>query len=120
MALTKSQDAIWQKAKSLGAGEQGVALSNEMCSYLVARIVLDLDQRTRFSEVPTNLPPLFGNRGAEELVLPGLDGKAIFGRVVAVIPAADTYFACLAALQKARLKYERILSTQPIPTLEQV
>ena len=30
------------------------------------------------------------------------------------------YFACLSALHKARLKYERILSTQPIPTLEQV
>jgi hypothetical protein len=99
MALTKSQAAIWQKAKSLGAGEQTVALSDEMCSYLVARIILDLEQQSRFPEVPPNIPPLFGN---------------------AAIPDADTYFACLAALQKARLKYERILSTQPIPTLEQV
>ena len=120
MALTKSQEAIWQKAKSLGAGEQAVSLTDEMCNYLLARIVLDLQKRSGFAEVPSNLLPLFANRPASELVLPGLDSKAFFERVVAAIPDADTYFACLAALQKARLKYEAILSTQPIPTLEQV
>ena len=41
-------------------------------------------------------------------------------RLVAANSDADTYFACLAASHKARLKYEMILSTQPIPTLEQV
>jgi hypothetical protein len=120
MALTKSQEAIWQKAKSLGAGEQAVSLTDEMCSYLLARIVLDLQQRSGFPDIPPNLPPLFSNRSASELILPGLDCKAFFERVVAAIQDADTYFACLAALQKARLKYETILSTQPIPTLEQV
>lgn len=30
------------------------------------------------------------------------------------------YFACLSTVHKARLKYETILETQPIPTLEQV
>ncbi|MFF0541735.1 hypothetical protein [Prescottella sp. R16] len=32
----------------------------------------------------------------------------------------DTYFACIGMLHKARLKYEKILSSQPIPTMEQV
>ncbi len=120
MALTKSQGAIWQKARSLGAGEQAVSLTDEMCCYLLARIVLDLQWRSGFPDVPSNLPPLFANRPASELVLSGLDGKAFFERVIAAIPDADTYFACLAALHKARLKYDTILSTQPIPTLEQV
>jgi hypothetical protein len=120
MALTKAQAAIWQKAKALGAGDQAVVLSDEMCCYLLARIVLDLEQQGKFPKVPVNLPPLFTNQAASELVLPGVGAKAFYESVVAGIPDADTYFACIAALQKARLKYERILSTQPIPTLEQV
>ncbi len=120
MPITKAQAAIWQKAKALGAGGQAVALSDEMCNYLLARIVLDLQEQARFPEVPSNLLPLFTKEPASKLVLTGMDSKAFYESVLAVIPDADTYFACLAALQKARLKYERILSTQPIPTLEQV
>jgi hypothetical protein len=48
------------------------------------------------------------------------DSRAMFERLVDVAPDADTYYACLATLQKARLKYQRILETQPISTLEQV
>jgi hypothetical protein len=33
---------------------------------------------------------------------------------------ADTYFACLANLHKRRLKYERIMQTQAMPTIDQV
>jgi len=120
MALTKAQASIWQKAKALGAGEQAVALTDEMCSYLLARIVFDLEQQRRFPDLPPKVPPLFTGQPASNLVLSGVDAKALFESVVSAIPDADTYFACLAALQKARLKYERILSTQPIPTLEQV
>ena len=35
-------------------------------------------------------------------------------------PTRTSNFACLAALHKARLKYERILETQPVPTIDQV
>jgi hypothetical protein len=54
------------------------------------------------------------------LSIEGHEPKALFERLVAANSDADTYFACLAALHKARLKYERILCDQPIPTLEQV
>jgi hypothetical protein len=120
MALTKAQASIWQKAKALGAGDQAVALTDEVCSYLLARIVLDLGQQRKFPSLPTSVPALFTNQPASELALTGIDAKVLFEAVVDAIPDADTYFACLAALLKARLKYERILSTQPIPTLEQV
>lgn len=91
-----------------------------MCAFLIGRMLLDLDRRKEFPEIPATLPPLFSNGPAAELVLPGVDGKELFSRVAASVRDADTYFACLAALQKARLKYERILSAQPLPTLEQV
>lgn len=120
MALTRLQSAIWEKARALGAGEQGVALSDEMCAYLLARIVVDLGRQEDFREVPASLPELFEDRPAAELTLPRVNSDELFRRVVEAIPDADTYFACLASLQKARLKYERILSEQPLPTLEQV
>lgn len=120
MALTKSQEAIFQKARALGGGDQAVALTDEMCNYLLARVAVDLDRSAEFSGIPSDLPPLFSDCPAADLVLSGFDTKEFFTRLVAAIPDADTYFACLASLQKARLKYERILSVQPIPTLEQV
>ena len=102
MALTQSHAAIWQKAKSLGGGDQAVALSDEMCSYLLGRMVLDLNRRADFPEIPARLPPLLGNQPAAELVLPGINGKELFERIISKVRDAETYFACLAALQKAR------------------
>jgi hypothetical protein len=64
--------------------------------------------------------PFFGNAKLESLKIYGVDAKGLFERLVANHPDIDTYFACLAALHKARLKYDRILQTQPLPTLEQV
>lgn len=119
MTLTKSQESIWQKARALGAGAQGISINDEVCAYLIGRIILDLDLKKQFHRLP-DLPPLFSKDTGESLVLKGVDSKDLFERLVQVEPNADTYFACLAALHKARLKYERILVTQPIPTLEQV
>jgi hypothetical protein len=120
VGLTAVQKAIWQKARSLGSGGQAVALRDDACSYLIARIVSDLDLGKEFPEFPSVVPSFFTSGDSSALVLAELDSKALFERLVAAVPDADTYFACLAALHKARLKYERILSTQPIATLEQV
>lgn len=120
MALTRTQAAIWQKARSLGGGGQAVALDDATCNYLLGRIVLDLGLGTRFPEVPGSLPELFSSARADELLLPGLESRTLFERLILAEPDADTYFACLAALHKARLKYERVLRTQPMPTLEQI
>jgi hypothetical protein len=120
MALTRAQAAIWQKARSLGGGGQAVGLDDEACNYLLGRIVLDLGLEASFPRIPKSLPPLFSSACADKLNLTGFDSRELFEGLIAARPDADTYFACLAALHKARLKYERILSSQPMPTLEQV
>ncbi len=120
MGLTKTQAAIWQKARSLGNGAQGVGLSEESCAYLVGRIVQDLQLGRQFPEFAPELAPFFTDEPLDQLIVQGLDSKALFERLVSSQPDADMYFACLATMHKARLKYERILSTQPLPTLEQV
>lgn len=120
MALSKSQASIWQKARSLGAGGQAISLTDEICAYLVGRIVIDLGLQSAFPEASNSLPEFFSKQPLTSLVLPGVDCDALYERLVTKNADTDVYFACLAALHKARLKYERILSTQPIPTLEQV
>ena len=120
MGLTKAQATIWQKARVLGNGDQAVGLSDGCCAYLVGRIAQDLHVLMDFPEIPASLPEFFLAGPLDQLQVPGLDAKELFERLVTQHRDTDTYFACLAALHKARLKYERILSVQPLPTLEQV
>jgi len=120
VALSQAQRAMINKARAVGGSQQGVALTDETCSYLIAVIANDLGFSSSFPELP-NLPtPFFATRVLEELQLPNSNLMALFERLVGLDPNADTYFACLATLHKSRLKYERILQTQPLPTIDQV
>lgn len=120
MGLTKAQATIWQKARSLGNGDQAVGLSDGCCAYLVGRIAQDLNVLKDFPDVPASLPEFFSAGPLDQLLVSDVDAKDLYERLVTRHQDTDTYFACLAALHKARLKYERILSVQPLPTLEQV
>jgi hypothetical protein len=120
MALTQAQRSIISKARAVGGGKQGVALSDEACAFLVGVIARDLRLLKRFPEIPKGLPEFFGPGPLERLAVPSVDFVALFERLVGLDENADTYFSCLATLHKARLKYERILQTQPVPTIDQV
>ena len=54
------------------------------------------------------------------LEAPGVAFLPLLERLIGLVPDADTYFVSLAKLHKTRLKYEKILKSQPLPTLEQV
>ncbi len=95
-------------------------LSDEACCYLVAVIVSDLGLSKKFPELPNAPKPLFGKDRLETLTLPGLDFWVLTERLLTADPNADTYFSCLAMLHKSRLKYERILERQAIPSMDQV
>jgi hypothetical protein len=120
MALTQSQKATIAKAQAVGGGRQGVALSKDACAYIIAVIAKDLNLSDRFPEITTDPPAFFGTQPLKSLVITGLNFIRLFERLTTMMPDVDTYFHCLATLHKARLKYERILETQPVPTIEQV
>ena len=87
-----------------------------------ARIWLALSQKTLGCSCTSRsfekgLPRFFGSQPLESLRLSNQDFLALFERLVTLEPNADTYFSCLSTLHKSRLKYERILRTQPIPTI---
>lgn len=120
MALTQAQSAIFERARALGGGGQAVALTDDACRFLIGVIARDLELLDRFPEFPTEIPAFFGTYPLASLTLAGPDVASLLERLLTLDPNADTYFACLAALHKARLKYERILEVQPLPTIDQV
>ena len=120
MGLSNSQRAIIERARALGSGEQAVALTDEMCAYLVAVIADDLGLRNKFPEFKGKVTPFFTTTPLRDLQIGGVDFTALYERLLGLNKDADTYFVCLAAMHKGRLKYETILRTQPLPTVEQV
>jgi hypothetical protein len=120
MALSQSQRSLVEKARVLGSGSAGLVLSDEVCTYLVAVIVSDLGLGAKFPEIPSHVPGFFSTADIERLLLSGARFEPLLERLLSLDRNADTYFACLANLHKRRLKYQRILRSQPIPTIDQV
>lgn len=120
MALKKTQQAIWEKSRAMGSGDQAVGLDDGKCAYLIATIAHDLALADDIPGLPGTIPDFFGAEGLDTLVVETGDALALFENLVRLDDDADMYYACLASLHRARLKYEAILQAQPIPTLEQV
>lgn len=120
MVLSTSQRAMIERARALGAGEQAVALTDEICAYIVAVIADDLGLSDKFPEFKGKVTPFFTSTPLKDLNIGGVNFVALFERLITLNKDADTYFVCLAALHKGRLKYETILRTQPMPTVEQI
>jgi|SRR5579884_210399 len=119
MGLTKAHLSILEKARALGAGAQGVALTDNQCKGLIGVIAQDLTVTDRFPGLP-RLPTYFEASPPEALEIVQGSLEQMFEQLVTEVPDGETYFASLAALHKGRLKYRRILATQPLPTIEQV
>ena len=120
MVLTQGQKTMIARVQSLGSGGQAVALNEEVCAYLAAVIVRDLALHAYFPEIPKRFPKFFSPGPLSRLKLANVPFLGMFERLVCLDPNADVYFESLAALHKARLKYERILETQAVPSLDQV
>jgi hypothetical protein len=119
MALTKSQLSIVARAQSLGGGELGVVLSDRKCNFLIGTIARDLGVLGHFPELEGDFPDIFSADSPEALEFGG-NFLEMFERLLRLQPDADTYFSCLSALHKSRLKYYKILERQPVPTMDQV
>lgn len=120
MALTRAQQTLLEKARALGSGAQGVALTDPQCRGLIGIVARDLGLEESFPEIPSRLANYFEVKPPESLVIEDGSVVGMFERLVNLRVDAETYFACLAALHKGRMKYRRILATQPVPTIDQV
>src|SRR5262245_33694137 len=120
MGLAKSQQILITKARIPGGSELGVFLNDATCTYLAAVIISDLGVTQHFLEILASISPFFVSQKMDELKIDGLNFLLLLERLFTIYSDADTYFYCVATLHKARLKYERILQSQAIPTIDQV
>jgi hypothetical protein len=121
MVLTQSQRALIERSRAAGGGELATGLSDEACTFIVATIVRDLQLLHEFPEIgKIEFSEFFDEPDPRKLEIPDVDFYRFIERLFEIVPDADTYFACLATLQKSRLKFTHILEHQPIPTMDQV
>jgi hypothetical protein len=118
--LTKLQVRNLTKAQLAGSGGQAVPLDTHDTAYLVAVVARDLGLEAKFPEYrAVSIPEFFEATPASYPSLPIEKFPLLYERLLEE-PDAETYFMCLARMYKSRLKYERILERQAIPTMEQV
>ena len=120
MSLSQMQKSLIERARNVGNSEMAVPIDDAAGAYLLARVIVDLGLRAHYAELPEEVPPFYETAPVSSLALDGIDFEALAEKVFTTTPDADTYFSCLAALLKARLKFERILRRQPFPTMDQV
>ena len=119
MPLSQAQRGMWERARSIGNSDSAIALSEGMCRYLIQRIVLDLGQGS-LDGYSAHVPEFYSVRDPFELTIEGPPALYLYDSLCSQFRDADTFFLCLATLQKSRLKYENIQRTQPIPSFEQI
>jgi hypothetical protein len=116
MGLSQAQKAILEKARASGSGGQAVQIGDAGCNYVIGVVATDLGFAKKFPELG-EIPGFFT---PGSLRPPARLGEhkvtALFERLVSLDKDADTYFACLSALYKGRLKYDVILKTQAFPS----
>jgi hypothetical protein len=120
LGLTQAQRTLLERARSVGAGNMGVALSDGACAFIVSAIARDLQVEEHFEDILGDPVDFFDLPPGEAEVETQMSVTDLFERLVDHARDGDTYFACLASLQKSRLKYARILECQPLPTMDQV
>ncbi len=120
MVLNVVQRTLFQKARAPGGGDQAVGLDDAACRALILLVARDLDRAAAFPDIP-DVPDLYAADPPDVLrVEAPVEPLEMFERLLeACGQDAGMYFSSLASLLKARLKYRKILSTQPISTIDQ-
>jgi len=120
VGLSQLERSAIERARNTGNSALAVPLTDEICKYLVAVIVRDRGHGDRFPGLPSDVPEFFS--AAALLQSPEVPGDffSLLSELAEIERDTVTYFSCLAALHKGRLKYHRILQCQPLPTVEQV
>jgi hypothetical protein len=120
VSLSASQSTIYQRIRSSSTSKQAVSLSDDAIRILTFISAQDLGVLSFLPSAPPNIPTFFSAELTSDYRCPGPSPKALFARLCEVKEDADTYVSCLATLHKGRLKYRRVLETQPLPSMDQV
>jgi hypothetical protein len=118
MGLTQAQQALINRARTT-SGTSGAVLAEAVCAYLCVTIIYDLGLQDHFPDLPTAWPEFYAV-APDEIQMADVPYVPLLVDLLRLDANADTYFYCLATLHKARLKYNRIMQAQPVPTVDQI
>lgn len=119
MPLTTAQSAAYQRILNPGSSAQAVRLPEAHVRALMYIAARDIGL-AGLPDLAADIPDLFADSFDLAFEFPGRPARDLFELALSLNPEMETYIACLAALDKARLKYRRVLATQPLPTMDQV
>lgn len=117
--LTNPQQLSFEKLREKGSSPQDLGLSEEHIKFVIARSALDLQIST--VRVPSTLPEVSSGEVRADYIFPEqFDSLAEYKKLLTAEPDAETYASCLGRILRARLKYQCVLETQSLPTMDQV
>jgi hypothetical protein len=119
LTLDPTRRAAFSNARRLGAGAARITLDDNGCRKIIGTIARDLAVTDDRVAQPADLPAFYSPEFADWQSA-GATGLEAFEALVETVTDGDLFFRCLAAIHLRRMKYQRILATQPLPTLEQV
>lgn len=120
MALSTAQSAAYTKLRQTSSSGQAVALSDSALRALISIAARDLGLDSSVDVPTVGVPGLYDPSFSLDFTLEGDDPRALYERVIRANPEAETFIACAAAIHKARLKYQRVLASQPLASTNQV
>lgn len=117
MTLTQRLKSVWTKARKPDTSVLKVSLEPHDYAYLILRVFKDLGVTP---PVQADIDEFFDYRFNSTIELDNIEPMALLESLAEQIPDGELYFECLATLAKRRLKYRRILESQPIPYFDEV
>jgi hypothetical protein len=119
VTLSTTQRGFFEKARRLGTGAALIQLDDNECRKLANVISRDLGVADARIIPPDGLPEFY-DPSFVDFSADGPPAHEIFEALVENVTDGELFFHCLSAIHLRRIKYARILATQPMPTLEQV
>lgn len=120
MALTTAQSVAYTKLRQTSSSGQAVALSDSAIRALIFIAARNLELHGAINVPTEGVPELYDPSFSLDFTLEGEDPRVLYERIIHANPEAETFIACAAAIHKARLKYQRVLASQPLASMDQV
>jgi hypothetical protein len=117
MSLSQRLKGVWTKARKPDTSALKVGLEPDDCAYLALRVFADLGISM---PIDIQIDDFFDHRFGTPTDIGDIEPASLLGLLAEQITDGELYFECLATLAKRRLKYRRILESQPIPYFDEV
>lgn len=117
--LSNPQKLSLEKLYAKGSSPQDRSLTDDQVKAIIARTAADLS--IRLSVQLDSPPEVFSSDFSDTLrYAEGISVESLYEELLAASPNSETYVSCLGRIVRARLKYGRVLETQPLATMDQV